>query len=189
MVVQLYVHVFVSDLNKNVSVLQINVGSTKYFLWLCLVVVCTCMLMYVGFLRPSTLLRYCGQVFLLLAGSSPATYFMCWCWWSITNIYIRCILWKAIDECWIVRVEFCWFWQRTIICASCLCQSLPFFCQYCWSVDGLGVTVVLVCLRCFICRGVDVGCLCLNTSCIVTNSFPFRLPLVHTLGVSSPGGR
>ena len=42
MVLWLYVHVFVSDLNKNVSVLQINVDSTKYFLWLCLVVVCTC---------------------------------------------------------------------------------------------------------------------------------------------------
>jgi hypothetical protein len=68
------------------------------------------MLMFVGVLRPSTLLRYCRQVFLLLVGSSPATYVMCWCWWSITNIYIRCILWKAIDECWIVRVEFCWFW-------------------------------------------------------------------------------
>jgi hypothetical protein len=65
----------------------------------------------------------------------------------------------------------------------------PFFCQYCWNVDGLGVTVVLVCLRCFICRGVDVGCLCLNTSCIVTNGFPFRLPLVHTLVLSSPGRR
>ena len=34
----------------------------------------------------------------------------------------------------------------------------PFFCQYCWNVDGLGVAIVLVCLRCFICRGVDVGC-------------------------------
>jgi hypothetical protein len=32
------------------------------------------------------------------------------CWWSITNIYIRCILWRAIDECWIVRVESCLFW-------------------------------------------------------------------------------
>ena len=30
---------------------------------------------------------------------------------------------------------------------------------------------------------------CLNTSCIFTNGFPFRLPLVHTFGVSSPGGR
>jgi hypothetical protein len=43
---------------------------------------------------------------------------------------------------------------------------------YC-SVDGLGVAVVLVCLRSFICRGVYVNCLCLNTSCIVTNGFPF----------------
>ena len=65
----------------------------------------------------------------------------------------------------------------------------PFFCRYCWSVDGLGVAVVLVCLRCFICREVDVGYLCSNTSYIVTICFPFRLPLVHTLGVSSPGGR
>jgi hypothetical protein len=56
------------------------------------------MLIFAEVLRPSTLLRYCGQVFLLLAGSSPATYFLCWRWWSITNIYIRCILWKAIDE-------------------------------------------------------------------------------------------
>jgi hypothetical protein len=29
----------------------------------------------------------------------------------------------------------------------------------------------------------------LNTSFVVTNGFPFRLPLVHALGVSSPGGR
>ena len=65
----------------------------------------------------------------------------------------------------------------------------PCFCRYCWNVDGLGVAVELLCLRCFICREVDVGYLCLNTSCIVTNGFPFRLPLVHTLGVSSPGGR
>ena len=56
------------------------------------------MLIFVGFLRPSTLLRYCGQVFLLLAGSSPTTYFPYWCWWSITNIYIRCIM--------IVKVNF-----------------------------------------------------------------------------------
>ena len=33
----------------------------------------------------------------------------------------------------------------------------PFFSRYCWNVDGLGVAVVLVCLRCFICRRVDVG--------------------------------
>jgi hypothetical protein len=32
------------------------------------------------------------------------------------------------------------------------------------NVDGLDVTVVLVCLRCFICRGVNVGCLCLYVS-------------------------
>ena len=67
--------------------------------------------------------------------------------------------------------------------------SAPFFCQYCWGVDGLGVAVVLVCLRSFICRGVYVNCLCLNTSCIVTNGFPFRLPLLHTLDVSSASGR
>jgi hypothetical protein len=28
----------------------------------------------------------------------------------------------------------------------------------------------------------------LYASCILTNSFPFRLPLVHTFGISSPGG-
>jgi hypothetical protein len=38
-------------------------------------------------------------------------------------------------------------------------NALPFIGQYCWSVDGLGVAVVLICLHCFICRGVDVGCL------------------------------
>ena len=65
----------------------------------------------------------------------------------------------------------------------------PFFCQYCWNVDGLGVAIELLCLRRFICRGVDFVCLCLNTSFVVTNGFPFRLPLVHALGVSSPGGR
>jgi hypothetical protein len=32
-------------------------------------------LMFVGALRPSTLLRYCRQVFLFVAGSLPATYF------------------------------------------------------------------------------------------------------------------
>ena len=74
------------------------------------------------------------------------------------------------------------------ICVHLVCVDRSLFCQYCWNSDGLGVAVVLVCLRCFICRGVDVGCLCLNTSCILTNGFPFRLPLVHTLGVSSPGG-
>ena len=82
----------------------------------------------------------------------------------------------------------CWL-HTTSICASCLCRSLPFFCQYCWNVDGLGVAVELLCLRRFICRGVQVVCLCLNTSYVVTNGFPFRLPLVHMLGVSSPGGR
>ena len=58
-----------------------------------------------GVLRPSTLLRYCGQVFLFPAGSLPAIYFPCWCRWSITNICFRRIVWKAIDECWIVQVE------------------------------------------------------------------------------------
>ena len=70
-----------------------------------------------------------------------------------------------------------------------VCRSLSFFCQYCWNVDGLGIAVELLCLRRFICRGVDVICLCLNTSFVVSNGFPFRLPLVHALGVSSPGGR
>ena len=31
----------------------------------------------------------------------------------------------------------CWL-HTTSICASCLCRSLPVFCQYCWNVDGLG---------------------------------------------------
>jgi hypothetical protein len=52
-----------------------------------------------------------------------------------------------------------------------VCVDRSLFCQYCWSVDGLGVAVVLVCLRCFICREVDVGCLCLNTSCIVLDEY------------------
>jgi hypothetical protein len=34
-----------------------------------------------------------------------------------------------------------------------------------------------------------ITCLCLYTSCILTNGFPFSLPLVYTFGVSSPGGR
>jgi hypothetical protein len=29
-----------------------------------------------------------------------------------------------------------------LVCVDCS----PFFCQYCWSVDGLGIAVVLVCL-------------------------------------------
>jgi hypothetical protein len=98
---------------------------------------------FCGGITSSTLLRYCGQVFLLLAGCSPATYFMCWCWWSITNIYIRCILWKAIDEFWIVRVEFCWFWKRTSMCASCLCWALPFF------VNTVGVLMAWASLLCW----------------------------------------
>ena len=65
----------------------------------------------------------------------------------------------------------------------------PFFCRYCWNIDGLSVAVVLVGLPCFICRRVNVDCLSLYASCILTNGFPFRLPLVHTFGVSSPGGR
>ena len=69
----------------------------------------------------------------------------------------------------------------------CVDRSL-FLCRYCWDIDGLGVAVVLIGLRCFILRRVNVGCLCLYTSCILTNGFPFRLPLVHTFGVSS-GGR
>jgi hypothetical protein len=60
-----------------------------------------------GVLRPSTLLRYFGQVFLLLAGSSPATYFPCWCWWSITNIYIRCIMMSYRSSWYFVPVQ--WF--------------------------------------------------------------------------------
>ena len=63
------------------------------------------------------------------------------------------------------------------------------FCQYCWNVDGLGVAAGLLCLRRFMCRGVDAVCLCLSTSFVVTNGFHFRVPLVHALGISSPGGR
>jgi hypothetical protein len=37
--------------------------------------------------------------------NTTCIHFMCWCWWSITNIFIRCILWKVIDKCWIVRVD------------------------------------------------------------------------------------
>jgi hypothetical protein len=50
-------------------------------------------------------------------------------------------------------------------------------------VNTVGMLMAWASLLCWsvcICRGVDVGCLCLNTSCILTNSFPFRLPLVHT---------
>ena len=39
----------------------------------------------------------------------------------------------------------------------CVDRSL-FFCQYRWNVDDLGVAVELLCLRRFICRGVDVVC-------------------------------
>ena len=87
-----------------------------------------------------------------------------------------------------VSVVFFRYWLHTSICASCL-SIAPFFCQYCWNVDGLGIAAELICLRRFICRDVDVVCLCLNTSFVVTNGFPFRLPLVHALGVSSPSGR
>ena len=47
-----------------------------------------------------------AQVLLFLAGSLQATYFPCWCRWSINNICLRRIVWKAIDECLIVWIEW-----------------------------------------------------------------------------------
>ena len=83
--------------------------------------------------------------------------------------------------CWYLQYQ--WVFSMLVAYHQYMCilpvSIAPFFCQYCWNVDGLGVAVELLCLRRFICRGVDVVCLCLNTSFVVTNGFPFRLPLVH----------
>jgi hypothetical protein len=56
-------------------------------------------------------------------------------------------------------------------------------------VNSNAVSVKLVWIKAVILRRVNVGCLCLYTSCILTNGFPFSLPLVYAFGVSSPGGR
>ena len=60
-----------------------------------------------------------------------------------------------------------------VVYVHLVCVDRSLFCQYCWNADGLGVTVELLCLRLFICRGVEVVSLCLNTSFVVTKASLF----------------
>ena len=61
-------------------------------------------------------------------------------------------------------------------------------------VDTVGILMACASLLCWsVC--VDSSCeglmsaVCVCTEVVFTNGFPFHLPLVHTFGVSSPGGR
>ena len=131
--------------------------------------------------RPGRMTQIETSIRLWIPSSWPISF----CCTDFVQLYSFSIL------CWYLQYRWGFFDVGCIpvyVHLVCVDGSL-FFCQYCWNVDGLGVAVELLCLRRFICRGADVICLCLNTSFVVTNGFPFRLPLIHTLGVSSPGGR
>ena len=72
-----------------------------------------------------------------------------------------CILSVSIAPFFVNTVGMLMAWASLLSCSVCVVSS----------VEGLMSSV------------------CLNTSFVVTNGFPFRLPLVHALCVSSPGGR
>ena len=49
-------------------------------------------------LRPTHLMRYCRQIFLLFASLSLAVFIplLCGCWWSVTKVCFCGIIWVAI---------------------------------------------------------------------------------------------
>jgi hypothetical protein len=94
-----------------------------------------------GVLRPSTLLMYCGQVFLFLAGSLPATYFPCWCRWAQqrrpSHQHSNSIDKKqgAIDT---DKMHIYWWYATNI-------EKTHWYWRY-QHVDGLGVAVEMLCV-------------------------------------------